>query len=44
MKNKKIVIYILLGVLAAGLLGSCAVDKRCPAYGNAGVGQVSRSV
>ncbi len=35
MKNKKIAVYILLGILVASLLGSCAIDKKCPAYTHA---------
>lgn len=44
MKNKKIAIYILTGVLAALLLGSCAIDKKCPAYTKADVTDVNRAV
>lgn len=32
MKNKKILFYILAVVLISGLLSSCAIDRKCPAY------------
>ncbi len=44
MKNKKVMIYILLGVLAASLLGSCAIDKKCPAYTQADTEHVNPAV
>lgn len=44
MKNKKIVLCILLGVLAASLLGSCAIDKKCPAYTNAGMEHIGTAI
>lgn len=44
MKNKKIVVCILLGFFTACLLGSCAIDKKCPAYTKAGTESVKRTV
>lgn len=44
MKNKKIVLCILLGVLAASLLGSCAIDKKCPAYTNADMEHIGTAI
>ncbi len=44
MKNKKIVIYILSGVLAAILFGSCAIDKKCPAYTKAETENINPAV
>ncbi len=44
MKNKKIAVYILLGVLAAVLLGSCAIDKKCPAYTKAETEHINPAV
>lgn len=41
MKNKKIVIYILSGILAIILFSSCAIDKKCPAYTKANVENVN---
>lgn len=32
MKTKKFIIYFLLALFSIGLLGSCAIDKKCPAY------------
>lgn len=36
MKNKRIVVCIIIGAFALGLLSSCAIDKKCPAYTKAG--------
>lgn len=44
MKNKKIAIYILSAVLAALLFGSCAIDKKCPAYTKADAEVVNPAV
>lgn len=44
MKNKKIVVYILLGLFTASLLCSCAIDKKCPAYTKAETENINPTV
>ena len=35
MKNKKLLVYAIICIVVMGLLSSCAIDKRCPAYSQA---------
>lgn len=32
MKMKKAIISLVLGLFLLGLLSSCAIDRKCPAY------------
>lgn len=32
MKNKKLVICIVVAALVSALFSSCAIDRKCPAY------------
>lgn len=32
MNKKRAITYILICIFTAGLLSSCAIDKKCPAY------------
>lgn len=41
MKNKKTVLYLTLSLLLAILVSSCAIDRKCPAYTQAGGSSVS---
>lgn len=38
MKNKKFIVCVVICVLGMGLLSSCAIDKKCPAYTQANAG------
>lgn len=37
MKTKKTLAVLFIGLLLAGLLSSCAIDRKCPAYSQATV-------
>lgn len=32
MNMKKVIVGIILGIFLSGLLSSCAIDRKCPAY------------
>lgn len=32
MKTKKVLVYMIVCAFTLGLLSSCAIDKKCPAY------------
>jgi len=32
MKTKKVLLYFILSAFLLGLLSSCAIDRKCPAY------------
>lgn len=44
MKNKKRITYIVISLLLAGLLSSCAIDRKCPAYTQASANTISHTV
>lgn len=37
MKTKKTIVALCIGLFLAGLLSSCAIDRKCPAYSQATV-------
>lgn len=41
MKNKKTALYLILSLLLAVLVSSCAIDRKCPAYTQAGEASVA---
>lgn len=35
MKMKKVIVGVILSLFLLGLLSSCAIDRKCPAYSKA---------
>lgn len=44
MKMKKVIISLVLGLFLLGLLSSCAIDRKCPAYSKATVDTTQQTV